>query len=100
MLKITVQDQPEQVTLKLEGKLIGAWVTELENTWRTVNSILVGRSLYLDLNAVDQVDEAGKYLLALIARSGARFTASGVEMKDLVRAIANEWPLRECEDIS
>jgi ABC-type transporter Mla MlaB component len=100
MLRITVQDRPEQVTLKLEGQLIGAWVTELENAWRSANSILVGRSLCLDLNAVDHVDEAGKYLLALIARSGAQLTASGAEMIDLLRAIANEWPLRDYEDIS
>jgi ABC-type transporter Mla MlaB component len=100
MLRITVQDRPEQVTLKLEGQLKGAWVTELENTWRTANSTLVGRSLHLDLNAVDHVDGAGKYLLVLIARSGAQLTASGAEMKELLRAIANEWPLREYEDIS
>jgi ABC-type transporter Mla MlaB component len=100
MLRITVQDRPEQVTLMLEGQLIGAWVAEVENAWRTANSILVGRSLNLDLNAVDHVDGAGKYLLALIARSGTQLTASGPEMKDLLQAIAKEWPLRGHEDIS
>jgi hypothetical protein len=95
MLRITVQDRPEQVTLKLEGQLIGAWVSELEKSWRNANSRLLGRSLQLDLNAVDHVDGAGKYLLALIARSGARLMASGAEIKDLLQAIAKEWPLRE-----
>jgi ABC-type transporter Mla MlaB component len=95
MLRITVLDWQEQVTLKLEGQLIGAWVGELENSWRTTNSILCGRLLCLDLNAVNHVDGAGKYLLALIARSGAQLTASGAEMKELLRAIAREWPLRE-----
>jgi len=99
MLRITVQDRPEQVTLRLEGQLIGAWVTELENSWRTVNSTLSGRSLCVDLNAVDHVDGAGKYLLALIARSGARLTASGAEMKNLLRAIGKEWPSREYQDM-
>jgi hypothetical protein len=46
------------------------------------------------------VDGAGKYLLALIARSGTQLTASGPEMKDLLQAIAKEWPLRGYEDIS
>lgn len=94
MLRITVQDRPERVTLKLEGQLIGAWVGELENSWRATNSVLYGRSLCLDLNAVNHVDGAGKYLLALIACSGAVLTASGAEMKELLRAIAEEWPLR------
>ena len=35
MLRITVQDEPDQVTLKLEGNLDGIWVTELEDSWRT-----------------------------------------------------------------
>jgi hypothetical protein len=100
MLRITVQDQPDAVTLKLEGQLMGAWVSELENSWRTTNSILLGRSLCLDLDAVDRVDDAGRYLLALIARSGARLKGSGAEMKHLLKSIAKEWPLREHENTS
>jgi ABC-type transporter Mla MlaB component len=100
VLRITMEEQPEEVTLKLEGQLIGAWVAELENSWRTTNSILCGRLLCLDLNAVNHVDGAGKYLLALIARNGAQLRASGAEMKELLRAIAREWPLQECWDIS
>jgi len=100
MLRITVQDRPERVTLKVEGQLIGAWVGELENSWRTTNSTLCGRLLCLDLSAVNHVDGAGKYLLALIARSGAELRASGAEMKELLRAIANEWPMQEHRTIS
>src|SRR5262250_3028330 len=100
MLRITIRERPEQVTMKLEGQLIGAWVSELESSWRTTNSTLLGRSLCLDLEAVDRVDGAGRYLLALIARSGARMEGSGAEMKELLRAIAEEWPLREYQDTS
>jgi ABC-type transporter Mla MlaB component len=100
MLRITVQDRPDTVTLKLEGQLTGAWVSELENSWRAANSTLSGRSLCLDLEAVDRVDGAGRYLLALIARSGARMEGSGAEIKELLRAIAEDWPLREYQDTS
>ena len=31
MLRITVHETPQQVTLKLEGSLIGSWVMELED---------------------------------------------------------------------
>ncbi len=95
MLRITVQDEPDQVTLKLEGNLGGIWVTELEDSWRTVNSTLAGRSLFLDLTAVDRVDSAGNYLLALLRRSGAQLIASGTAMNELVRSIARDWPLNE-----
>ena len=95
MLRITVQDEPAQVTLKLEGNLGGIWVAELEDSWRAVNSTLAGRSLLLDLTAVDRVDSAGNYLLALLRRSGAQLIASGTAMSELVRSIARDWPLNK-----
>jgi len=93
MLRITIQDAPSQVTLKLEGNLGGIWVAELEESWRAVNSTLAGRSLCLDLTAVDRVDSAGNYLLALLRRNGAQLLASGTAMSELVRSIARDWPL-------
>jgi ABC-type transporter Mla MlaB component len=93
MLRITVQDEPDQVTLKLEGELGGIWVTELEDSWRAVSATLAGRSLCLDLTAVDGVDNAGSYLLALLRRSGVQLIASGIAMSELVQSIARDWPL-------
>ena len=93
MLKITVQGEPDQVTFKLEGNLDGIWVTELEDSWRAAKSTFGGRSFRLDLTAVDRVDSAGNYLLALLRRSGMELIASGVAMTELVRSIATDWPL-------
>jgi ABC-type transporter Mla MlaB component len=95
MLRITVQDEPDQVTLKLEGNLGGIWVAELEDSWRAANSTLAGRSLRLDLTAVDRVDNAGNYLLALLRRSGVQLIASGTVMSELVKSIAKDWPLNK-----
>jgi len=95
MLRITVQDGPDQVTLKLEGNLTGPWVAELEDAWRSARPTLAGRSLSLDVTAVGYVDNAGKYLLALLRRSGVQVTAAGTVIADLVRTIAEDWPLRE-----
>jgi ABC-type transporter Mla MlaB component len=56
MLRITVQEEPDRITLKLEGNLDGIWVTELEDSWRTAKSTFAsGRSFRLDLTAVDRV---------------------------------------------
>ena len=95
MLKITVQHSPREVRLKLEGNLTGAWVTELEDCWRSAHSSLAGRSLCVDLMAVEQVDRAGRYLLALMRRNGAQLVASGAVMTELVRTISGDWPLTE-----
>jgi ABC-type transporter Mla MlaB component len=95
MLRITVLDEPDQVTLKLEGTLGGIWVAELEDSWRGANATLDGRSFRLDLTAVDRVDSAGNYLLALLRRNGVQLIASGTTMSDLVRSIARDWPLNK-----
>jgi ABC-type transporter Mla MlaB component len=95
MLKITVQRSPSEVRLKLEGNLAGVWVTELEDCWRSAHAILAGRSLCVDLLAVEQVDRAGRYLLALMRRNGAQLIASGAAMTELVRTLSGDGPLTQ-----
>ena len=93
MLRITLQEEPDRIILMLEGNLDGIWVTELEASWRAAESTFNGRSFRLDLTAVDRVDTAGNYLLALLRRSGVELIASGVAMTERVRTIARDWPL-------
>ena len=92
MLRITAQDTPNQVTLKLEGSLVGTWVLELEDAWRATNS---DRLICLDLTAVDQVDSAGKYLLVLLRDRGVRLIASGLVMTQTVAELVEQWHLRK-----
>lgn len=92
MLKISVQDEPQQVTLKLEGSLAGTWVMELEDSWRTANPTLAGRPLCVHLNRVEHVDNAGRYLLALLCYRGALLTADGIVMTEFIRTLAEDWP--------
>jgi ABC-type transporter Mla MlaB component len=95
MLRITLHDTPQEVILELEGSLAGTWVTELEDSWRAANSSLATRLLCVDLTAVDYVDEAGKYLLALLRDRGVRLIASGLLMTEFVATLLREWHLQE-----
>ena len=95
MLRITVTPESNCIRLKLEGVLAGTWVTELEESWRAAHSIRGDRRLYLDLTAVEHVDRAGEYLLALLRCSGAHLIASGTVMTELLRTIAGDWPVEE-----
>jgi hypothetical protein len=92
MLRITVEPELDQIRLKLEGDLSGAWVVEVEESWLAAYSIRGDRPLYLDLTGVKHVDRAGRYLLGLLRCSGAHLVASGVEMAELVRTIQHDWP--------
>ena len=60
-----------------------------------IDAAAAGRCLRLDLTAVDRVDSAGNYLLALLRRSGAQLIASGTAMNELVQSIARDWPLNK-----
>lgn len=91
MLRITHLDALEEVTLKLEGSLVGIWVKEMEAVWCSAQSTLAGRPLVVDMKAVDRVDQAGVYLLSLLRLKGVRLVASGAAMTELVRSIEREW---------
>jgi anti-anti-sigma regulatory factor len=97
MLRITLLERLEQVILKLEGSLVGAWAKETETAWRSARSASRGRPLVIDLKAVNRVDQAGVYLLALIRQRGVRLVASGAAMAEIVRTIEKEWPRNEGE---
>lgn len=92
MLKITANDAADGLTLKLEGRLAGVWVAELEECWRKSSSSLSGRPLRVDLSGVDYVDTAGRYLLVLMHRAGATFVVAGCMMAALVQDITGNWP--------
>jgi ABC-type transporter Mla MlaB component len=95
MLRITVHETPQQITLKLEGSLTGSWVMELEDCWRAASSNPAGRLICLDLTEVDSVDSAGTYLLALLHNREVQLIASGLVMTELVAGIEEQWQLRK-----
>jgi anti-anti-sigma regulatory factor len=92
MLRITTQEEAGTVCLKLEGVLKGAWVPEMERSWRKAHSDR-NKALIVDLTDVDFVDAAGRYLLALIHAHGASFVAVTPLMMELVAEITAETGL-------
>jgi ABC-type transporter Mla MlaB component len=92
MLRITRDDDPNEVTLYLEGSLSGVWVMELEDSWRSMRATLSDRGIKVHLGAVNHVDSAGKYLLALLRYRGVQLSADGIETTELLRDLAADWP--------
>jgi hypothetical protein len=83
MLRITTQDNPRTLVFRLEGRLEGPWVAELEDA--------AGRpTLRVDLTGVTFVDAAGKAQLAAMHRQGAKFVADDCLTKAIVAEIAGE----------
>ncbi|TCK72787.1 hypothetical protein C7378_2377 [Acidipila rosea] len=85
MLRVSKHDHPSLLILKVEGRLAGPWVAELEQMWQmlSVNS----KKLRLDIRGMTFVDKEGKRILRDIVR------ATGCEIladSPLTRQFANE----------
>jgi anti-anti-sigma regulatory factor len=77
MLRVTVnQDDGDFVTLKIEGKLAGERVSELNRAWEALAPSLGSTKLSVDLRGVTFIDAKGKRALAEIhSRTTATFLA-------------------------
>ena len=71
-----MNESPESTTMKLEGKLIGPWVAELDRAWRSLLVSLSSKKLRVDLCGIVRIDPNGRQILAEIHRqTGAEFVA-------------------------
>jgi outer membrane protein len=86
MMKATLVQQGEQTTIKVEGRLAGPWVGELEQSWNEASAGHGPGAVLVELADVSFVDEAGRLLLMKISRAGTRLAAAGC----LARAIVEE----------
>jgi anti-anti-sigma regulatory factor len=87
MLKITVEKTPRGTVVRLEGRLAGPWVNELESTWHAVNMGTGDGHIGIDLTDVTFVGEDGKVLLESMHSLGAKLKAGGCTTRRLVEEI-------------
>ena len=87
MLRITIEDGSNPIVLRVEGKLKGPWVTELEKCWRSTSDRATG-SLRVNLDSVDFVDGQGHALLAEMAMAGVELIASGLMMRCIIQQVS------------
>jgi anti-anti-sigma regulatory factor len=95
MLRITIHKDPGSLTFKLEGRLAGPWVRELEACWRSNLASQRKRVLRFDLTGLTYVDAAGKQFLAARHTDGAEFLACGCLMRAVVAEITDA-PVPDC----
>jgi hypothetical protein len=94
MLRITVHDNSRSHTFRLEGRLAGPWVRELEGCWQGLASQRKP-VLRFDLTGVTFIDVAGKEFLTAMHRLGAEFVAADCMTKAIVAEITKA-PIPDC----
>ena len=87
MMRITVHHAPRALTFRLEGRLVGPWVRELEECWRGALASRREPILRVDLTEVTSIDAAGRDCLAALHRQGAEFVVADCLMKAVVAEI-------------
>jgi ABC-type transporter Mla MlaB component len=88
MLKITKHRDAgsKSVSLKLEGRLAGPWVDELDACWRQMAANIQSHRM-IDLTGVTFVDADGKALLTRLWQQGAELHAAGCLTRCIVEEI-------------
>lgn len=83
-MKIQSDELGDGLRLKLEGRLAGAWVSELEQCWHTASAVHPDRNISVDLSGLTCVDQAGQYLLRLMRRDGVNFVGAGLAVREFL----------------
>ena len=68
MLRISTEQEKNQIILRIEGKLINPWTKELERAWQVLADTLGTKKLFLDIRDTTFVDQSGLELLGRIVR--------------------------------
>ena len=71
MLKITVDENEDQLTWILEGALVEPWLTELERSWSEAQPLNGSRTLTVMLKDVTAISRRGEDLLYEMMNGGA-----------------------------
>ena len=91
MLRITIDKNVRATTLRVEGRLTGLWVGELERAWRAVATDSAAGRVAVDLTDVTFVAEEGKQLLETMYAEGVKLKASGCVTRRLVEEIGHSF---------
>ena len=89
MFRASASSTAKGFVLKLEGRLSGAMVKELDSCWRSAMGAHAGHRIFVDLSELHYVDPGGRQLLTDMYRAGVTFVTTGCEMPELVREICS-----------
>jgi anti-anti-sigma regulatory factor len=98
MFRAMVEHHGELVTLRIEGRLSGPCLAELDNCWRQMTNGNGTRHVIVDLKEVTFVSSQGKQMLERFCRAGAELTGDGLMTRALVEQITQSVELVESQN--
>jgi len=90
VLRITLEEKPDAVVLKLEGRLAGPWAAELGRLWEEKAPAVAQKKLSLDLRETTFADAVGiRILKAIYSQTGAVILSGTPWTQYLAEEVAN-----------
>jgi len=90
-LRITVEENLEAITIRLDGRVTGPWVAELDRLWQETFPALGSRQLSLDLRQTTYADAGGIVALrAIYSQTRAAILTSTPWTQYLAEEISRE----------
>ncbi len=86
VLRITQEGDSGSASLRLEGRLEGAWVEVLRKAWDESPASLDGRKVLVDLSSVSFADREGRALLLEMQKKGAVLAKASGFMRHILAA--------------
>ena len=87
MLRITTEENDSVTRFRLEGKLVGDWVRELERCWIRFKHDGRTRRFAVNLNSVSFIDAKGAALLEAMVHEHVELEANNPFMQSTVQRI-------------
>jgi hypothetical protein len=91
MLRITIDEDTSLITFKLEGRIAGEWVDELERAWLAEADR--DKLIKVDLTGVTFVDEEGKNLLGHMFERGSSLYATDCMNRSMIQGLKRKRQL-------
>jgi hypothetical protein len=93
VLRITLEENPDAVVLKVEGRLAGPWVEELGRLWKEKAPAVARKKLSLDLRGTTFADAGGIGILKTIySETGAAILSGTPWTQYLAEEVTNTNP--------
>jgi len=90
MLRITIQEGPEALTFRVEGKLVGEWAKTLEESWSETAAVRERRAPIVDLSETQFIDKEGRRVLQKLFEQGAFFRTACPMNESIVSEITGQ----------
>ena len=92
MMRITTNENPHALTLRLEGRLEGPWAALLEKSWRKTSGAGRRKAFRVDMSGVSFIDAAGRRVIAAMHKHGVEFTAGDALTQAMIDEITADRP--------